>query len=317
MASLGRYPYGCAEQTTSRGLPLLHANQVAKSLGLADDASISLKVQQSIYRLINQQRGSGSFDLWGPYGTPQVWLNAYVTDYLTRAKAVGYHVPEAGYQSALDFLEGVTRRYLDSPEDFASFAYAQYVVTRAGRGDLSELHYFYETRFDKLPPTFARSQFAAALAYLGDKGRAEAAFGRAEIAKSNAKVRWTDYGTKLRDDAALVALLAESGLSAPDLMKTSIERLVADFADSRRLSTQEMAWLVLASQGLVADSGKIKFTVDGKRISSLKGAFTRRLKPGQGGPPSLKVANRGKHPLYQVVTAAGRTERLRAAAASL
>ncbi len=305
LAALDRYPYGCAEQTTSRGLPLLYVNEVAKSLGLADDAAIGLRVQQSIYRLMNQQNGGGGFGLWGPYGRPQVWLSAYVTDYLTRAKEVGYHVPEAGYASALDFLEGATRRYLDGPEDFADFAYAQYVVTRAGRGDLSELRYFYETRFDKLPTTFARSQFAAALAYLGDSQRAEAAFAKAETARNNEKVRWTDYGTKLRDDAALVALMAESNLAATDLMKTSVERLLLDFADSRHLSTQEMAWLLLASQGLIADAGTIRLAVDGQALPGGTEAFSRRIMPGKGGAESLTVENRGKDPLYQVVTVAG------------
>ncbi len=305
LGSLDRYPYGCAEQTTSRGLPLLYVNEVAKSLGLADDAGIALRVQQSIYRLVNQQNGGGGWGLWGPYGTPQIWLSAYVTDYLTRAKAAGYHVPEAGYESALDFLEAATRRYLDDPEDFAAYAYAQYVVTRAGRGDLSELRYFYETRFDKLPSTFARSQFAAALAYLGDNGRAEAAFGRAELANTTQKVRWADYGSKLRDDAALVALMAESGISAPDLMKTSIERLVADFADSKHLSTQEMAWLILASEGLIANSGRVTLAVDGQAQQAVKEAFHRLLKPGQGGPQSLTVENLGSDPLFQVATVAG------------
>lgn len=305
LASLDRYPYGCAEQTTSRGLPLLYANTLAKSLGLEDDAGIALKVQQSIYRLINQQSGGGGFGLWGSYGTPQVWLSAYVTDYLTRAKDAGYHVPDAGYQRALDFLEQATQRYLNDPEDFAAYAYAQYVVTRAGRGDLSELRYFYETRFDKLPTTFARSQFAAALAYLGDRNRAAAAFTNADLPDSNQQVRWTDYGSKLRDDAALVALLAESGVSAPDLLKTSVERLVGDFTDSGHLSTQEMAWLILATQGLVKDAGKISLAVDGKALPQDSSAFRRLLKLSQGAQQSLTVENRGTDPLFQVVSVAG------------
>ncbi len=305
LAALDRYPYGCAEQTTSRGLPLLYANQLASALGLDSDASLALKVQSSIYRLVNQQNGGGGFGLWGPYGRPQIWLSAYVTDYLTRAKQAGYHVPAAGYEAALDFLEGATRRYLDDPEDFAAYAYAQYVVTRAGRGDLSELRYFYETRFDKLPTTFARSQFAAALAYLGDRQRAEAAFAQADVGRGSEAVLWTDYGSKLRDDAAMVALMAESGLSAGDVLKDSLDRLVGDFGDSRRLSTQEMAWLVLASQGLLGDAGQISLAVDGTPLAGKQEAFSRRLTPGKGGAQSLTVENRGKDPLYQVVTVAG------------
>ncbi len=304
LAALDRYPYGCAEQTTSRALPLLYVNQVAKSLGLDDEAGISLRVQQAIYRLINQQRGSGAFGLWGPYGTPQVWLTAYVADFLTRAKAAGYHVPDAGYQASIDWLEGVTRRYLDSPEDYAGYAYAQYVVTRAGRGDLSELRYFYETRFDKLPTPFARGQFAAALAYVGDQARASAAFAKAESVKTNQEVRWTDYGTMLRDDAALVALMAESGAAPADLLAKTTERLSADFADSKHLSTQEMAWLVLASQGLIGSAGPMHIAVDGKVERRPGEAFYRRLALAAG-QQSMTVENRGKGSLYQVMTVTG------------
>ncbi|GAB5470847.1 MAG: alpha-2-macroglobulin family protein [Rhodospirillales bacterium] len=305
LAALDRYPYGCAEQTTSRALPLLYVNQVASALGLGDDAGLSLKVQQSIYRLINQQRGSGGFGLWGPYDDPQVWLTAYVADFLTRAKAAKYHVPEAGYRSALDWLEGQTRGYLDGPEDFAGYAYAQYVLTRAGRGDLSELRYFYETRFDKLPTTFARGQFAAALAYVGDRPRAAAAFRRAESGPNVAKVRWTDYGSKLRDDAALVALMAESGAAPAKLLVESIKRLSADFADASALSTQEMAWLVLASQGLVAEAGPMSLAVDGKPLADPGAAFYHRLDLSKGARQSLKVENQGKGALYQVMTLTG------------
>ncbi|MEO1191206.1 MAG: alpha-2-macroglobulin [Pseudomonadota bacterium] len=305
LAALDRYPYGCAEQTTSRALPLLYVNQVAQALGLGDDASLSLRVQQSIYRLINQQRGNGAFGLWGPFGTPQVWLTAYVGDFLTRAKAAGFHVPDAGYEAILDWLEGQTRRYLSSPEDFAGYAYAQYVLTSAGRGERSELRYFYETRFDKLPTAFARGQFAAALATAGDRTRAAAAFQKAVDATSSQAVHWADYGSRLRDDAALVALMAESGAAPAALLSKTVESLSADFADRQHLSTQEMAWLVLASQGLVGEAGGLSLSVDGTPLADPGKAFYRKLDLAAAGPQSLTVANQGQGPLYQVVTISG------------
>ena len=44
LASLDRYPYGCAEQTTSRALPLLYVNDVAKRIGFATDAQIRARI---------------------------------------------------------------------------------------------------------------------------------------------------------------------------------------------------------------------------------------------------------------------------------
>ena len=41
LAALDRYPYGCAEQTTSRALPLLYVNDVAKRIGIASDTAVA------------------------------------------------------------------------------------------------------------------------------------------------------------------------------------------------------------------------------------------------------------------------------------
>ena len=45
LAALDRYPHGCAEQTTSRALPLLYVNDVAKRLGIASDTQIRARVE--------------------------------------------------------------------------------------------------------------------------------------------------------------------------------------------------------------------------------------------------------------------------------
>ena len=46
LAALDRYPYGCAEQTTSRALPLLYVNDVAKRIGLATDTEMRERVRR-------------------------------------------------------------------------------------------------------------------------------------------------------------------------------------------------------------------------------------------------------------------------------
>ncbi len=66
LMSLDRYPYGCAEQTTSRALPLLYFSELAKKSGLADDPEVKKRVQDAIYRVLSYQSSAGSFGLWGP-----------------------------------------------------------------------------------------------------------------------------------------------------------------------------------------------------------------------------------------------------------
>ena len=48
LLALDRYPYGCAEQTTSRALPLLYVAELAKSAGMADDPALRERIQQAI-----------------------------------------------------------------------------------------------------------------------------------------------------------------------------------------------------------------------------------------------------------------------------
>ena len=55
LAALDRYPYGCAEQTVSRALPLVYANAVAKRLGIATDKAIRERVQGAIERVFEMQ----------------------------------------------------------------------------------------------------------------------------------------------------------------------------------------------------------------------------------------------------------------------
>ena len=89
--TLDRYPYGCAEQTTSRALPLLYVSELAAA-GLKDDADLKNRIQEAIYRVLNYQSSTGSFGLWGP-GSGDLWLDSYVTDFLTRAREQNYDVP--------------------------------------------------------------------------------------------------------------------------------------------------------------------------------------------------------------------------------
>ena len=66
LAALDRYPYGCAEQTTSRALPLLYVNDVAKRMGLATDTALRERIDGAIARVLEMQDSSGAFGVWGP-----------------------------------------------------------------------------------------------------------------------------------------------------------------------------------------------------------------------------------------------------------
>ncbi|OWK22662.1 hypothetical protein AJ87_43610 [Rhizobium yanglingense] len=104
LMSLDRYPFGCAEQTTSRALPLLYLSELSKQNGLEDDADVKKRVQDAIYRVLSYQASAGSFGLWGP-DSGDLWLDSYVTDFLTRAREEKYDVPDRALVQALENLQ--------------------------------------------------------------------------------------------------------------------------------------------------------------------------------------------------------------------
>ncbi len=61
------------------------------------------RVDAAIARLVAYQAASGSFGLWGP-GSGDLWLDAYVTDFLTRAHGEGVFGAAGGEPLALDNL---------------------------------------------------------------------------------------------------------------------------------------------------------------------------------------------------------------------
>jgi uncharacterized protein YfaS (alpha-2-macroglobulin family) len=104
LMALDRYPYGCAEQTTSRALPLLYLSDLGGATGADDADTIRKRINAAIARLVAYQSASGSFGLWGP-GSGDLWLDAYVTDFLTRAQEKGFSVPPVASRLALDNLQ--------------------------------------------------------------------------------------------------------------------------------------------------------------------------------------------------------------------
>src|SRR3984957_13729602 len=101
LKALDRYPHGCSEQITSRAMPLLYVNDLAAGAHLAMDTEVDQRIRDAIDRLLARQGSNGSFGLWSA-GGDDAWLDAYVTDFLSRAREKGFTVPDVPFKSALD-----------------------------------------------------------------------------------------------------------------------------------------------------------------------------------------------------------------------
>ncbi len=176
---LDRYPYGCLEQTTSRALPLVYFNDLAKLAGLDESMKIPDRVQEAVYRVLDMQRPDGSFGMWssGWDSDADRYLQAYATDFLFQAKAKGFVVPEDSMNRALDNMRAVATQ-TDGTD--VTRAYAFYVLARAGKAVPGDVRYFADTAGQTASTALASGFLGGALASIGDRSRAAAAFdGRA------------------------------------------------------------------------------------------------------------------------------------------
>ena len=302
LKALDRYPHGCSEQITSRAMPLLYVNDLAAGAHLAMDTAVDQRIKDAIERLLARQGSNGSFGLWSA-GGDDAWLDAYVTDFLTRAREKGFAVPDVLFKNALDRIRNSVVNANEPEKDGGrDLAYGLYVLARNGAAPIGDLRYLADTKLANLATPIAKSQLAAALALVGDKTRAERVYGAALDAlapKPVIEFGRVDYGSALRDAAALVSLASEGNAPRATLTQ-AVQRVEVARGLTPYTSTQENAWLVLASRALSKET--LALDVDG---SPVKAAVYRSYKAEAMAGKPVKVTNTGDAPVQAVVSVSG------------
>jgi uncharacterized protein YfaS (alpha-2-macroglobulin family) len=303
--SLDRYPYGCSEQLVSRAMPLLYVNKLANLEALAIDTSIADRVKATIDRLMTRQDSNGGFGLWSADSADDMWLHAFVTDFLTRARENNYAVPQKAFDLALERLRNhVANASEVEAGQSASLAYAAYVLARNGRPVMGDLRYLSDTQIASFDSPLARAQLGAALALLGDRGRAEKAFesaGAVLATFADKPYSRPDYGSRLRDGAGFLALAAESGV-APGEISRAVDVVETARTATSYTSTQENTWMVLAAEALAKRSDSLVLSVDGVPHN---GAYYRTWKAQALEGKKTTISNAGQTPTRIVLTVAG------------
>lgn len=304
LKALDRYPFGCSEQITSRALPLLYVNDLAVESHLALDAAADQRIKDAIDRLLSRQGSNGSFGLWSA-GGDDVWLDAYVTDFLTRARERGFAIPDLAFRQAIDHLRNSVNNADEPSKDGGrDLAYALYVLAKNGTAPIGDLRYLADTQLNNIATPIAKSQLAAALALVGDRPRAERVYAAALQAiepKPSLVFGRQDYGSSLRDAAALVSLASEGNAPRATLV-TAVERVEAARGLTPYTSTQENAWLVLAARALAKEANTVSLDVDG---SPVKTALYRSYRQDAVTAQPVKITNTGDAPVQAVVSVSG------------
>jgi alpha-2-macroglobulin len=292
-------------------MPLLYINQIAALEHLSGDGDVDARVKQAIDREMTRQSANGAFGLWtADVDSDDLWLDAFVADFLTRAREKSFAVPEAGFDLALDHLRNSVVNAADPGEGAGEpLAYALYVLARNGRPVIGDLRYLADTKQAVFTTPLAKAQIAAALAMLGDRARAGKGFAAAldalETEQDDGLSR-PDYGSTLRDAAAMLALVVEAEMTPAELPGDPIGRVgaVLERARAARVSTstQENDWMVLAAEALAKQKTLSQFTVDGQPV---EGAIYRKWSGFALGQKLITIANAGKATAQLVTTASG------------
>ncbi len=315
---LKAYPYGCLEQTASGLFPSLYTNAAQlKTLGITGDSDEKRRaaVDVGISRMLQMQRQDGGFALWDKEGPEEYWLTAYAMDFLVRAGEQGYSVLadaiNKGNNRLLRYLQEpglMTLRYSDdvAASRFAVQAYAAQVLARQQKAPLGALREIWE-RHAQAKSGLSLMQLGVALKAMGDAPRSEEAIQLALKTPRADTPRWIgDYGSALRDNALMLALMEENKL-LPDAQNTLLQTLSEQAFGERWLSTQESNSLFLAGRGLADLPGnwQAQTSLDAAPLQSDK-AQTRNLDADQLG--ALQVTNSGTQPLWLRLDATGYPE---------
>ncbi|WP_456362445.1 alpha-2-macroglobulin family protein [Xanthomonas arboricola] len=318
------YPYGCAEQTTSKGYAaLLLDDATARALGTKglEAAKRRERMEGAFGRLASMQIASGHFSMWGDDGYVNPGLTPYIAEFLLDAKDAGFAVPDNVLQKALnrlseDLLSGGNEFYGQDRRDnlkFANQAWSGYVLARVNRAPLGTLRALYDNQRDKALTGLSLVHLGVALSLQGDTKRGDAAI-KAGFAKDSSErpPYFGDYGSAIRDDALMMALLHERGLSKPEYDTRAVA--LGRALDARRatgwlwLSTQEQVALARLGKALMVGQGKQvsgTLTVGGDAQQIAPARLFGRSFDSAALARGVQFAPQGEAPMYASLEVAG------------
>jgi uncharacterized protein YfaS (alpha-2-macroglobulin family) len=298
------YPYGCAEQRSSRTLGLMLAADLGEAFGLPgiDPAKEKETVRTNLVELMKFQCGDGGFSFWpGDCNATSPYLTSYVLHVFQRARTLGYTVDQSMLDRAYGYLEGrlaepppVNEGWRVSYNAWQAFSIK--VLAEGGRNVDSNLERVYGYR-DRMP--------VFALAYLLDALQAKKETTGPRVTDLRRRVRnsilpegghafvneladpylvWF-WSSNVRSTAVTLGTLVRGG-EDEELVKRMVRWMMKVRKNGRWDDTQENAWALI---GLVDYYRKYESQVPDFTGTVALGTETLSTTPFKGRSTEAKV----------------------------
>ncbi len=245
---LERYPYGCAEQTTSTLFPLVYLNDIGQQIapGVFAKERVDEKIRVGIVRLLGMQTSDGGIAMWPGQRAPWPWVSVYAAHFLVEAQNAGHDVPDDLRAHLMAYVRGLLNHSSDEPDELETQAYACYVLALAGKPDRAAMDRIGEL-VGKPTTNCPQARFHLAAAWIASGRRDRAANLIPTILPTMRVSRQLagNIGSAVRDRAILLSTLLMVDPDRADL--PAIAQQLADAGTSGQWrSTQDVAFATMA-----------------------------------------------------------------------
>lgn len=268
------YPYGCAEQTTSRLFPLLFFDQLAANAepDLFSDESADYYIREGLFKLQTMQLDDGSFAYWPEGNYTNTWASLYVSHFMIEAQNAGYQIANNVYDKMLKFVRQIGKKSADSPYELQNKVYALYVLSLAGMPDKSNMAYIKNHQWSKLYED-SRVLLAAAYYYSGERDQMKKLLPFSFSYQKVEAETGGNFNSSIRRDAIILSVLADVE-PTHSAIPVLIKRLSKTAKAGQWGTTQENAFAFMAIGKILQSKGQDRF--DGKVLLNNReiGTFT-------------------------------------------
>ncbi len=237
---LVRYPYGCAEQTSSKISAMFYAKPFMKDDRLIRDSDHF--IQQGIKRLSYQQNGYGEFGYWEANGYVDPYASLYASETLLDLNASGYDIDSSLKGRIVKALTNIVKAKssLEAKYDNPLRVYAGYILSSHNLLDTTLANMLYD---NKIYSSYYISYYymAVILQNMGRENLAKNLLSKAKLLQDSNYAR--DFSSPTRD----LFLISSINSRYFDKKDTNFQSLIDGISKLYSTHTKALAFKALSS----------------------------------------------------------------------